>query len=126
VGQDQILLVDDEPAVLSLASLVIKSSGYPVLTSTNGHEGLQTFTNARDSISVLVTDVQMPLMGGIEMAKSIKSQKQDVKVIFISGYSPTPEIADLIAEWDAQFISKPFDLQHLKAAILRAAAPVLS
>jgi len=65
----------------------------------------------------VVSDVQMPLMGGIEMAKAIKSRKMDLNVIFISGYTPTEEITDLILEWDAQFIPKPFDLQHFKNAV---------
>ncbi|HKP95013.1 MAG TPA: response regulator [Fibrobacteria bacterium] len=115
-----ILVVDDEPSVLNLASLVIQGSGYPVLTSTNGREGLDLFRNSGEPISVLVTDVQMPIMDGIEMAKSIKSENQDVKIIFVSGFAPTKEIADLILEWDAQFLSKPFDLQHLRTAVQRA------
>jgi two-component system, cell cycle sensor histidine kinase and response regulator CckA len=118
--QAKILLVDDEPNVLNLASLVLKGAGHSVITSKNGLEGLQAFSDAQDSISVLVTDVQMPLMGGIEMAKSIKSIKKDLKVIFISGFSPTEEISDLILEWDAQFVAKPFDLGHFKSAVLNA------
>jgi DNA-binding NtrC family response regulator len=62
----------------------------------------------------------MPLMDGIEMAKSIKSRKKDLKVIFISGFSPTQEISDLILEWDAQFVAKPFDLGHFRSAVLSA------
>lgn len=120
MDQAKILLVDDEPNVLNLASLVLKGAGHNVVTSKNGVEGLQAFSEAEDAITVLVTDVQMPLMGGIEMAKSIKSRKKDLKVIFISGFSPTQEISDLILEWDAQFVAKPFDLGHFRSAVVNA------
>ena len=120
MDQVKILLVDDEPNVLNLASLVIKGAGHPVLTSKNGVEGLEAFAGAQDSITVLVTDVQMPLMDGIEMAKALKAKKKDLKVIFISGYSPTKEITDLILEWDAQFVAKPFDLIQFRNAVLSA------
>jgi DNA-binding NtrC family response regulator len=120
MDQAKILLVDDEPNVLNLASLVLKGAGHSVITSKNGVEGLRTFTDAQDSFTVLVTDVQMPLMDGIEMAKAIKSKKKEMKVIFISGYSPTKEITDLILEWDAQFVAKPFDLTQFRNAVLNA------
>ena len=120
MDQGKILLVDDEPNVLNLANLVLKGAGHSVITSKNGVEGLQAFSDARESISILVTDVQMPLMDGIAMAKAIKSLKQDLKVIFISGYSPTKEITDLILEWDAQFVAKPFDLDHFRNAVSKA------
>ena len=117
----RILIVDDEPSILTLASLILRNSGYPVLTSTNGQEGLEVFTVYRDTISIVVTDVKMPVMGGIDMAKAIKSLKRDVHVIFVSGYAPNEEITELILAWDAQFISKPFDLQQLRGAVQRAA-----
>ncbi len=120
MDQGKILLVDDEPNVLNLASLVLTGAGHSVITSKNGVEGLQAFSDAQDSISILVTDVQMPLMDGIEMAKAIKSKKRELKVIFISGFSPTKEITDLILEWDAQFVAKPFDLGHFRNAVANA------
>jgi DNA-binding NtrC family response regulator len=120
--EPQILIVDDEPTVLHLASLIVQTAGFPVLTSTNGLEGLSTFQSAKDSISVVITDVQMPTMGGIEMAKAIKSRKKDVKIIFISGYAPSTEISDLIQKWDAEFISKPFDIHSFKESIQRILA----
>lgn len=117
----RILIVDDEPSILTLASLILRNSGYLVLTSANGQEGLEVFTAYRDSIAIVVTDVKMPVLGGIEMAKAIKSLKRDVHVIFVSGYAPGAEITELILDWDAQFISKPFDLQQLRGAVHRAA-----
>jgi two-component system cell cycle sensor histidine kinase/response regulator CckA len=119
MGEPKILVVDDEPSVLNLASLVIQKSGYPILTATNGQEGLDAFTRSFDSISTVITDIRMPIMGGIEMAKAIKSLKASVNLIFISGYAPGPEITDLVLAWDAQFVSKPFDLQQLRSAIQR-------
>lgn len=115
----RILVVDDEPSILTLATLMLRNSGYPVLTSANGQEGLETFKAGMESISILITDVQMPIMGGIEMAKAIKMLKREVHVIFVSGYSPSPEITDLILQWEAQFLSKPFDLQQLRGAVQR-------
>jgi two-component system, cell cycle sensor histidine kinase and response regulator CckA len=112
-----ILLVDDEPSVLGFASLVLQQAGYNVLTAQNGVDGLNEFIKSKDRISCVVTDVQMPQMDGINMAKAIHSENPDLKVVFISGYAPTQELASLVEDWSATYLTKPFTIESLAAAI---------
>lgn len=112
-----VLIVDDEPAVLSLASLILQKEGYRILTATDGAEGLKTFQERKAEISCVVTDVQMPVMDGIHMAEAIFSESPAARIVFVSGFSPTQEIARLVEEFHAKFLPKPFTLPALVAAL---------
>jgi two-component system, cell cycle sensor histidine kinase and response regulator CckA len=112
-----LLLVDDEPAVLAFTTLVLQRAGYHVLTAKNGIEGLNEFLKSKDEISIVVTDVMMPQMDGVKMAKAIRLENPTLKVVFISGYAPSDELSGLVEAWSATFLAKPFTIQSLEAAI---------
>jgi CheY-like chemotaxis protein len=82
-----ILVVDDDPFVLTMFSTILRALGYSVTEATSGAEALDKFAATGREIRLLVTDVVMPRMNGIELAAEIKRQAPGVKVLYISGYA---------------------------------------
>lgn len=116
-GQETILLVEDEPAILSIASIMLEGQGYTVLTAETPGEAIGIAERYAGVIHLLMTDVIMPEMNGRDLAKKLISLYPDMKRIFMSGYT-----ADIIAhhgvlEQDVHFIQKPFALSSLTAKV---------
>jgi CheY-like chemotaxis protein len=116
-GNETLLVVDDDPTVLTVTVKLLKMFGYTILTATDGVEAVAVFEAHRDEIQVVVTDLMMPRMNGREAIKLIRRQKPDLPVILASGY--TDDIIDLAAieALDVIFLQKPLLLKKLLAAI---------
>jgi PAS domain S-box-containing protein len=115
-GSETILLVEDEDAVRSLATLVLKKRGYTVVAAANGEEACRLASEHR--IDLLVTDVVMPRMNGKELASILRGRISNLRVVFMSGY--TGEAVALQATRDMLFLQKPFSPVGL-ATIVRQA-----
>ncbi|MDX8404695.1 MAG: response regulator, partial [Mariprofundus sp.] len=117
-GQGEtILLVDDEESVCITMGRVLKRLNYTVLTAANGEEALQRFKDHQHEIDLIFTDIIMPNMGGIQLAKSIRQLDADVPVIFSTGYSK-----DLVMTTENQLhhsaiIDKPFSFMKVSQLI---------
>jgi len=108
-GSETILIVEDEPAVRHLAANVLEAQGYTVLRAPNGQEGLRVARDHHGSpIRLVVTDVIMPLMGGIVMAEWLKTTYPGLKVLFTSGYTDDAIAQHGILEAGVSFLSKPY------------------
>jgi CheY-like chemotaxis protein len=83
-----VLVVDDEPALLQFVTIVLRQRGYHVLTASNGVEGLMVYSSYRVKVDLVLTDVQMPGMNGIEMAKRLHALNPNLKILLMSGYVP--------------------------------------
>lgn len=81
-----VLLVDDEQTILNLLTPIFKARYFEVLTATDGVEGLELFKSHRRDIVLLVSDIKMPGMSGIEMAASILELSPRLPVLIISGF----------------------------------------
>lgn len=116
-GNETLLVVDDDPTVLTVTTKLLKMFGYTILTATDGMEAVEVFEAHRDEIRILVTDLMMPRMNGREAIEQIRRQKPDLPVILASGY--TDDIIDLAAidALNVIFLQKPLQLQKLLAAI---------
>lgn len=108
-GSETVLVVEDEPAVRNLSRRVLESLGYEVLTAPNGQEGLRA---AREHtgrpISLVITDVIMPQMGGKVMAEWLKANNPDVKILFTSGYTDDAIAQHGVFETGMDFLPKPY------------------
>jgi CheY-like chemotaxis protein len=108
-GSETILLVEDEPSVRGLAVRVLREQGYTLLEASNGDEALRTVQEQKDKkISLLVTDVVMPQMGGKELSNRLKILQSDIKVLFISGYTDDAIVHRGVLEPGTNFLQKPF------------------
>ncbi len=116
-GVGTVLLVEDEDAVRAFATRALTSRGYRVHEAANGELALDVVAELNGEIDVLVTDVIMPNMDGPTMAKKVREQYPDIKVIFISGYTEDAFKNDLDRPEDFVFLPKPFSLKQLAAKV---------
>jgi len=112
-----LLLVDDEPSVLNLASIFLQKAGFKVLTAPNGLEAITIFQEIPSSIEILVTDVRMPGMDGLQLARSLRDSKPQLKVVFMSGYPASEDLQVEIDLGSAKFLPKPFTPQSIQMEV---------
>jgi anti-anti-sigma factor len=115
---EKILVIDDEKPTLMMFRLTLAAYGYDVLTAENGQEGLEIF--GRERPSIVLTDIKMPGMNGIEVLKQVKAIDPSTEVIVITGHGDM-DLAIQALNLDAtDFINKPIQRHLLEAAIRRA------
>ncbi len=110
----QILVIDDDKAMLDACHQILARQGYRVELAANARQGLSLLD--RQSFDVILLDLVMPDLDGLETLKKIKSLDTDSEVIIISGYGTIPSAVDSIKAGAFHFLSKPFapdDLRHL-------------
>ncbi len=107
---ETILLVDDNEVVLDVGKLLLEGLNYIVLTAKDGQEAVETYRASKDVIDLLVLDVVMPKMGGVEALRVIRQESPTVKAIFCTGYDKLN--ADDNASSEA-VITKPFYVNEL-------------
>jgi signal transduction histidine kinase/CheY-like chemotaxis protein len=112
-GSETVLLVEDNDTVRQLARETLTQCGYQVIEARNGQEALRIAGRQLDRISLLLTDVVMPLMGGRELASRLVGQRRELKVIYTSGYAADMLGPNAALEPGATFIQKPFTPTHL-------------
>jgi two-component system, cell cycle sensor histidine kinase and response regulator CckA len=112
-GTETILVVEDEEAVRDLACRVLRMRGYQVLAAPEAASALQICDSYEGSISLLVSDVVMPGMGGPELARLILTLRPGIKVLFVSGYSEEAIRSEGILEPSTLLVQKPFTPENL-------------
>ncbi|MBS0660146.1 MAG: PAS domain S-box protein [Verrucomicrobia bacterium] len=121
-----ILLVDDEPGLLSVCATLLTNSGFRVLTAPDGPGAIAIFAQQMEDVRVLVTDLMMPLMDGVTLIHAIRRMKPEVGIIASTGGSGAESRArDLAALNVTACLTKPYDRTRLIGAILEALNPRL-
>lgn len=110
-----VLLVEDDDDNRELMAEVLSASGYQVLSAASGQDGLKKLSE--HSIDVVVTDVGMPGMGGLEMAKAAKAIAPTVPVVIVTGWVEREDIAQARGRDVDVVLIKPVDPDALTAAI---------
>jgi DNA-binding response OmpR family regulator len=116
----KILVVEDDPDLLGILGEFLIMQGADVVQALNGKEALEILNSK--SFDLVLSDVQMPVMDGVELIRAIKQKDKNSPVVFLTtGHSSLDEISaqDLGA---AAFIVKPFKLQHLLSSICESFA----
>lgn len=114
----KLLIIDDEKPTLSMFRLFLTALGYEVLTAENGLEGIELFK--KESPPIVLTDIKMPGIDGLEVLKQIKNISPKTEVIVITGHGDVDlakEAMDLNA---SGFIHKPIDRKSLEEALNKA------
>jgi len=115
-----ILVVDDEPSMRIALSESLKSCGYKVETSESGADALEKFQG--DKFEVVITDMRMPGMGGMEVLRGIKKVSPGTPVIVITAYGTVNTAVEAMKEGAADFIMKPFSVDHLESLVKKVVA----
>jgi hypothetical protein len=110
-----VLLVEDEPRVRAQARRLLQRAGYDVVEASDGAQGSRIFDERRADVTVVVTDVVMPIAGGVEMVSSLRAHRPMLPVVFVSGY--TAEDQDLPLDERTTFLTKPYTIDALCDAI---------
>jgi PAS domain S-box-containing protein len=124
-GTETILLVEDDAAVRAAARRVLGAAGYTVLTASNGGEALLTCEQHPGPIHLMLTDIVMPRMNGIELAQRLGSVRPRLDVLFMSGYTEYAVLQSGVLDPRTHFIAKPFtgaDLSRKVREVLDAVA----
>lgn len=111
----RVLLVEDDDDNRELMAEVLVASGYEVLSASTGQEGLKTLSE--HSVDVVVTDVGMPGMGGLEMAKAAKEIAPTVPVVIVTGWAEREDIASARGKHVDAVLIKPVDPDALAQAV---------
>jgi signal transduction histidine kinase/CheY-like chemotaxis protein len=116
---EKILVVEDDEGVRTMIADALTAQGYEILSATNGREALSELDRVGDGVSLVVTDVVMPEMGGRQMWERITEQGYDVPVIVMSGY-PNGKDATELTSSAATFLQKPFGPREIARAVRHA------
>lgn len=116
-----ILLVEDETAIRLLARRVLERRGHRVIEAEDGMAGLQALAGL-ESLDLVLTDLTMPRMGGVEMAARIAELRPDVPVIFMSGFGESALARDGVLDPSIRLLSKPFSIDDLATIVHRTLA----
>ena len=115
-----VLVVDDSPLICKTVCQVIEPSGYTVLAATGGKEALQILVDQGERVDVVITDVIMPVIGGVELMGKIHELFPDLPVILMTAYSNIDIVITAIKKRAFDLILKPVDANLLQQAVEKA------
>jgi len=110
-----ILIVDDEQSYRQLLSLVFESDGHTIRTASNGREALAVLQ--REPVDVVISDVRMPDMDGIQMLSAVRETQPDLGVILMTAFASVETAREAFKLGADNFIQKPFDVEELKLIV---------
>ncbi len=115
---EKILVVDDEEMIRDLCSDILSAEGYQVTTAPNGTTALEEL--GRSTPELMIMDIRMPGMDGLELFERVKALKQDIVTIFVTGYGTLDTAIESLMRGVNGFILKPFTQEELREAVNRA------
>ncbi len=114
----KILVVDDEPGMLNYLSAILGREGYQVETATEGLSALEALGKQR--FEVVIADIKMPRLDGIELLRAVKSEYPDTEVMVITAYSTWDSAVEAMRLGAYNYIRKPFDNEEVRQTVRRA------
>ncbi len=107
----KILVIDDEPELLALMMEVLEDEGYQAFSAANGADGIRL--NEQENPDLIILDLRMPEMDGIETLRQIRKKDDKVKVVILTGYGSPDTIRDAADLDVSEYLSKPFENDQL-------------
>jgi len=112
-GHETVLLVEDEPSILNMSRAILEKLGYRVLAAATPDEALGLAKNQAEIFHLLLTDMIMPTMSGLDLAKRLQALHPELKCLFMSGYMATSMTQPAPLVNITNFIQKPFSMRDL-------------
>jgi DNA-binding NtrC family response regulator len=111
MGSETVLLVEDDEALRGIGRQMLELYGYTVLLAGDGAAGLELALNHPRPIQLVMTDILMPTMGGIELAQRLSTLRPELKVLYTSGYNDSTGSPTRVA--GAGYLEKPYGMEDL-------------
>ena len=121
-GSVSLLYVEDDPQTRDMVTLILKRNGYNCIVAENGQEGLNLYR--RHTPEIVLSDIMMPTMSGLEMARAIRRDFPETQFIFMTALGESKYILEAIDIGVTQYVIKPVELSKLLAAISHCVAIV--
>ena len=116
-GHEKILLVDDEEIIVKMERIMLEKLGYQITSFTDSQEALQAFRTTPDSFDLLITDLTMPQLTGIQLASEVNAIRADLPIILLSGFSETMNAEKAKSLGIREYIMKPVIKKELAQVI---------
>jgi CheY-like chemotaxis protein len=114
----RILITEDEDSLRSFVARALRLDGHETVEAADGAEGLEALQDGE--FDLLLSDIRMPVMDGIELAHRASADHPDLKILLMTGYAEQRERADDLMEKIVDVVSKPFSLPDIRLAVARA------
>lgn len=114
---ETILLVEDEPLVLKVTEAMLRRLGYQVLMAHDGREAITIYTDHQEQIALVLTDLTMPDMGGVALAKVLWEKNPRIKIVALTGYPIGHATIDFSAPGIVDWAQKPLTIENLAKII---------
>ncbi len=111
----RVLVVDDEQSMRDLLAIVLRREGYEVVTAEDGQSGIATLE--RGPIDLLICDIKMPDMNGVDVLRAAKTIDQDIVAMMITAFASTETAVEAMRLGACDYLSKPFDVDELKMKV---------
>ncbi|RWC44292.1 MAG: response regulator [Mesorhizobium sp.] len=118
----KLLIVEDDDSVRTLAARALERAGHMIDIAADGAQGLALIRAARGGYDLVVSDIRMPEMDGIQMAKSAASLFPAMKILLMTGYADQRERAEELNGVIVDVVQKPFTLAEIRARVEQALA----
>lgn len=115
-GQVVLLVEDDQPTREAIHTL-LEVNNFKVLTAPNGMDALRIYARNSETISLVVSDVVMPLMGGLELYKSLQAKWPNVKMLLVTGFPLDSEAQEIMEKGYVNWLQKPFAIKDFMQAV---------
>ena len=116
-GPEGILLVEDDPVLRTLAGRALRAEGYRVVLAANGLEALDRLAQSGIEVDLVVTDVVMPQMSGLQLVERVLAEHGGTRVLLVSGYSDDLVTGETVQSGEVAFLQKPFAMTELAQKI---------
>ena len=118
----KLLIVEDDESGRTLAARALERAGHSIDLAADRAQGLEAIRAASGSYDLVVSDIRMPEMDGIEMAKAAATAFPGMRIMLMTGYAEQRERADDLATKIVDVVSKPFTLPDIRSAVAHALA----
>ncbi|MDX6503544.1 MAG: two-component system, cell cycle sensor histidine kinase and response regulator CckA [Gaiellaceae bacterium] len=122
LGSETVLVVEDEEIIRTLVARTLREQGYQVLEARYGSEALELWEGHRDEIGLLLTDIVMPGISGVELARRVAEDRPELRILLMSGFAEPAAGEQVPAPTGAGFLEKPFTPSELLRRVREALA----